>query len=72
MDLPGSQRMHSPLLSRIGSYVFGSTLISPISNQDCGTHFGKCPTAPILLAVFTGTNTHRVHHENVVGTHVLL
>jgi hypothetical protein len=63
--------MHSPLLSRIGSYVLGSTLISPIGKQDCGTHFGKCPTAPILLAVFTGTNI-QVHHENVVGTRVLL
>jgi len=72
MDLPTSHRMHSPLLSRIGSYVLGSTLISPLSNQDCGMHFGKCPTAPILLELFTGTYMHRVHHKNVVGTHVLL
>jgi hypothetical protein len=64
--------MHSPLLSRIGSYVLESTLISPIGIQDCGTHFGRCPTAPILLAVFTATNMHRVHHENVVGINVLL
>jgi hypothetical protein len=70
-DLPASQRIQSPLLSRIGSYVTGSTLISPIANHDCGTHFGKYPTAPILFSVFTATNIHRVHHENVAGTHVL-
>lgn len=64
--------MHSPLLSRIGSYVSGSTLISPIGSHDCGTHFGKYPTAPILLAVLTGTNIYKMHHENGTGSQVLL
>jgi hypothetical protein len=64
--------MQSPLLSRTGSYVSGSTLISPIAKCDCGTHLGKNPMAPILFSVFTATNIHRVHLENVVGTHVLL
>lgn len=50
--LPASQRIHRPLLSRIGSPVTGLTLIIEIGYA-AGNIRDMKPMAPTVLSVFT-------------------